>query len=57
MRMPVTREEAVEMDDAHIDGYHDEIPRQFCPSCENRPIASYPTEQQVRERKVASVDG
>jgi hypothetical protein len=50
MNKVVTREEALDMEDAHNDGLHDELPRQFCPLCDNRPLSSYPTEQQIRNQ-------
>lgn len=54
---PVSREEAIEIDNAHADGWHAEFPREGCPSCDGRRLTSYPTKQQIRDRKVASVDG
>ena len=54
MRMIVSREEAESMEDAHAEGLHDELPRQFCPGCEDRPLISYPTERQIRERQMAA---
>jgi hypothetical protein len=33
LRSP-TREERQSMDDAHAQGWHDEFPREFCPTCE-----------------------
>lgn len=42
---PITREEARDMADAHADGLHtppDGVPREGCPECEDRPLASYP---------------
>jgi hypothetical protein len=56
MRMIVSREEAQCMEDAHIEGLHDDLPRQFCPLCDDRPLISYPTERQIRERKMAGAE-
>lgn len=39
----VTREQARGMQDAHNEGYHDELPREFCPDCTGRELRSYPT--------------
>lgn len=43
MRNIVTREQARGMQDAHIEGLHDELPREGCPECEGRELRSYPT--------------
>lgn len=40
--MRITREEASDMADAHIEGLHDELPREGCPECEGRPLKDYP---------------
>lgn len=47
MKSVVTREEARNMSSAHADGLHDEAPRQFCPDCEDRPLSSYPSDENV----------
>jgi hypothetical protein len=44
-----TREQARDMADAHIDGYHDEYPREFCPECEGRDVSEYPRADDVAE--------
>lgn len=56
MKGVVTREEAQDMSQAHAEGLHDELPRQFCPDCEDRPLSSYPTEAQIRERMMAAAE-
>ena len=56
MRMTISREEAQDMDVAHALGYHAEFPREGCPSCEERPLTSYLTEQQIRERQMAAAE-
>ena len=33
LTIPVTREEAADMTDAHLQGLHDELPREGCPEC------------------------
>jgi hypothetical protein len=40
--MQITREEAINMADAHSEGLHAELPREGCPECEGRPLTDYP---------------
>jgi len=50
----ISREEATDMSQAHAEGWHtppDGVPREGCPECEGRTIASYPTAAQLRERQ------
>lgn len=49
--MLISREEAEDMADAHAQGLHDELPREGCPECEDRPLRDYPTHAQLSERK------
>lgn len=39
---PVSREEARDMADAHAEGLHADLPRDFCPECEGRDLSTYP---------------
>jgi len=48
---PITREQASDMEDAHAQGSHDELPREGCPACEGRELRSYPTAAQVAARR------
>jgi hypothetical protein len=50
MRNYVTREEAMDMEDAHAQGLHEETPRDFCPTCTRRELSSYPTAAEVNRR-------
>jgi hypothetical protein len=52
MRTVITREEAMDMEDAHGEGLHGETPRDGCPTCQNRDIKSYPTHAEVRAREL-----
>ena len=47
MRMVITREEAMDMEDAHAQGLHEETPRDGCPTCQRRELRSYPTAAEV----------
>lgn len=47
MRMTITREEAYDMEDAHSQGLHEELPRDGCPTCQRRELSSYPTAAEV----------
>jgi hypothetical protein len=38
----IYHDEAELMADAHVDGHHAGTPREGCPTCEDRPLASYP---------------
>lgn len=38
----VTRQQAKDMAQAHAEGLHADAPREFCPECEGRDIATYP---------------
>jgi hypothetical protein len=51
----VTREEARNMVDAHADGLHAELPREFCPACDGRELSSYPTHAQVEAQRGAPI--
>jgi hypothetical protein len=50
MRMVITREEAYDMEDAHSQGLHDELPREGCPTCSRRETSSYPTAAEVASK-------
>jgi hypothetical protein len=51
MRRTITREEAYDMENAHAQGFHAELPREGCPLCEDRDLRSYPTAAQVAKAK------
>lgn len=53
MRMVITREEARDMEQAHAEGYHDELPREGCPTCSDRELSSYPTAAEIARRAEA----
>lgn len=38
----ITRAQAEDMADAHVEGLHDDLPREGCPECEGRDLRSYP---------------
>jgi len=47
-RRRVTREQAIDMSQAHAEGWHSEpdgMRREGCPDCEDRPLTSYPPER------------
>lgn len=48
MRIAIYRDEAVQMDDAHGEGLHEETPRDGCPSCSRRELSSYPERPKVK---------
>lgn len=48
--MQISREQAQDMADAH--GSHDEIPRDGCPICDDRPLSSYPHGFELEARKL-----
>lgn len=47
----VSREEALNMVDAHIDGCHDDLPREGCPECEGKELRDYPTADEIERRR------
>jgi hypothetical protein len=49
--MVITREEAYDMEDAHSQGLHDELPREGCPTCSRREPSSYPTAAEVASKQ------
>jgi hypothetical protein len=51
----VYRHEAQDMADAHAEGLHAELPREFCPECEGRDLASYPVQPQRSNNKQVSI--
>lgn len=53
MRTIISREEARDMKEAHVEGLHDDLPRQFCPECEGKLLSEYPTERQIKEKQDA----
>jgi len=40
--MKLYREQAEDMLDAHLEGLHDDLPREGCPECEGRDLKDYP---------------
>jgi hypothetical protein len=40
----------MDMEDAHAQGFHDEMPREGCPTCSRRETSSYPTAAEVASR-------
>lgn len=59
MRMGISREEARDMEEAHAEGLHDELPREGCPMCSGRELRSYPTEAELarsRERRAGAAE-
>jgi hypothetical protein len=54
MRTVITREEAMDMEDAHAQGFHEEFPREGCPTCQDRTLSSYPTAAEVAINKEAT---
>jgi hypothetical protein len=54
VRMAISREEAVEMAAAHAEGWHsppDGFPREGCPECDDRPLATYATADEIAARE------
>jgi hypothetical protein len=49
--MKITREQAVDMAEAHAEGYHDDEPREGCPECEDRPLRHYPPDPRHAENE------
>ena len=56
MRTVITREEAMDMEDAHGEGLHEELPRDGCPTCQGRNIMSYPTAAEVAQNATSKVE-
>lgn len=50
--MRTTREEALNMREAHAEGWHtppEGMPREGCPDCEDRPLRTYPRAQDLQK--------
>lgn len=56
MRHGITREEARDMEQAHAEGLHDELPRSGCPTCDRRELSSYPTHETMLTREAARLE-
>lgn len=41
METRITREQARDMAEAHVEGLHDEDKREGCPECEGRVLSDY----------------
>jgi hypothetical protein len=51
MNITIYRDEAAQMDEAHAEGWHEEAPREGCPSCSRRDLSSYPERPPKGKRK------
>jgi hypothetical protein len=52
--MKITREQAEDMSQAHAEGYHDELPREGCPDCEDRDLREYSWSKHEEEAKLSA---
>ena len=43
----ITRDQARDMAEAHVEGMHDDLPREGCPECEGLELRDYPVEIDV----------
>jgi hypothetical protein len=51
MNMTIYRDEATQMQEGHDEGWHEDAPRDGCPSCMRRELSSYPERPPKGERQ------
>jgi hypothetical protein len=51
MNMTIYRDEATQMQEGHDEGWHEDAPRDGCPSCMRRELSSYPERPPKGEKR------